>query len=299
MALGAAFLLLLRLMLCGQGTIPVMGLILAQEALKQAMCLGAGLLGGAAARSDEAGDDLLRVTRLTAREIALAKLGAALARLWLPVGLVTAARIAILALTLSGGLVARCRVLILGLPVVALPQIAPRAMEALSDIGLAQLSVWLGHLYVLRESPALAPWAAYFLIQPALDAALFGAAGLAAGSRRRAGNRVAAGLVASVGLWIVGYLALRITTQWLALNVLRYANARPLVRLLPDFVAGRDVFFALLPLNLWTSGLPAVLPGMRLLPERLMLLIGGVVILKLGLIAGLARMAERGLGEGR
>jgi hypothetical protein len=91
-ALLSMLLVLFRVLLCRRGTLPVISVILAQEGLKEIMCLSAGLLGGAAAYSDDQEGNLLRITPLGARTVVVAKLGGVLRALWLPIALVTLAR---------------------------------------------------------------------------------------------------------------------------------------------------------------------------------------------------------------
>jgi hypothetical protein len=94
---------------------------------------------------------------------------------------------------------------------------------------------------------------------------------------------------------LVGY-PLNFVTQAVAVKPVWTAYHPSLVNFVGRTWMGNGVFFGYLLLNLWTSGLPAFPYRTGPMPYRLMLLIGAVVMVKLGLIAGLVRFAERGIG---
>jgi hypothetical protein len=239
------------------------------EGIKQLTCLGAAVLTGTAisAEVEDQTADLLLLTPLSARQIVVAKLGAATRLLRAPLAAVMIIRL--LVLLTNPGLMASLfwfsEAMVFPLPTLPFPASPAinQAAWALSRSGYRLLETSLWRLDNLRYQAVWPLWATYYVLQPALDAVLFAAVGLFASAQRRtrSGGQIAAVSLAA-GLWLAGYLAERVAVDGLSLIWAAALGYYPLLIWSPEWFVG---YLPISPPGLiemvWTVGLPVMPVG--------------------------------------
>jgi hypothetical protein len=161
---------------------------------------------------------ILKLTPIPAREIMLAKFGAAMSQIRLPVMIVIFLRVVCF--------LAAVALLILSFAVVlnrTVPAGSPSSPAIPPDLGgtLLPLIFQKEILYLVLGIVAGLLWLAYFFMQPWLEAMLFTSMGLFASSlaKSRSGGIFGAWAM-RVGLWILGYIASQVLAMAITLAML-------------------------------------------------------------------------------